>query len=157
MNLIRLMAECDANYIRLLRLMPQIRDYLDRPVRPEKSLEGLVSEFYIACFKDIGAVTVQIKIVEAFKYTTTVLITQKPEIGLWMTNPSMLVRLYHDADNAEVISCQGHRNFQPSYPQPNPLMYQPDEKLQVNIFLGEWLSHCLKVGRSTTVPEPSVS
>jgi uncharacterized protein YqiB (DUF1249 family) len=25
-------------------------------------------------------------------------------------------------------------------------MHQPDEKAQLNVFLGEWLSHCLALG-----------
>jgi uncharacterized protein YqiB (DUF1249 family) len=31
-------------------------------------------------------------------------------------------------------------------------MYCADEKMQVNAFLGEWLTHCLKVGRSMKAP-----
>jgi uncharacterized protein YqiB (DUF1249 family) len=84
-----------------------------------------------------------------FKYTTTLEIRQKPVLEEWMTNPSMLVRVYHDASTAEVISYQGHRNLQPRYEQPNAHMYHSDEKRQVNMFLGEWLTHSLKVGRST--------
>ena len=97
--------------------------------------------------------TVEIKILEAFKYTTTLEITQKPELKEWMTNPSMLVRAYHDASTAEVVSYQGHHNLKSRYFQPNTKMYHSDEKMQVNVFLGEWLSHCLKVGRSLTSPE----
>ena len=53
-------------------------------------------------------VTVEIKILEAFKYTSTLEIVQKPELTKWMTNPTMLVRVYHDASTAEVVSYQGH-------------------------------------------------
>ena len=28
----------------------------------------------------------------------------------------------------------------------NVFMHQPDEKAQLNVFLGEWLSHCLALG-----------
>ena len=176
-NLIKQMAECDANYIRLLKLVPQLQAYRDKSFidfalleaddpalvhaslfvdnhEPEKFLEGLVSEFWIADIHDSNErVTVKIKILEAFKYTTTLEIVQKPEFKKWMTNPSMLVRVYHDASTAEVISYQGHRNLQPRYSQPNPKMYHADEKMQVNQFLGEWLTHCLKVGRSTKASE----
>ena len=85
---------------------------------------------------------------EAFKYTTTLEIEQRPELRKWMTNPSMLVSVYHDASTAEVVSYQGHRNLKPRYSTPNPDMYHSDEKMQVNSFLGDWLTHCLKVGRS---------
>lgn len=159
-DLIRQMAECDANYIRLLKLVPQLQAYRDRSFEtqgsdePEKLLEGLSREFYIADFDDHASkVTVEITILEAFKYTSTLEIIQRPELKQWMTSPSMLVRVYHDANTAEVISYQGHRNLKARYPQPNPKMYHPDEKMQVNQFLGEWLTHCLQVGRSTKSPE----
>ncbi len=173
-DLIKQMAVCDANYIRLLKLVPQLAAYLDRsfhsytedlvPIipgtefvgddEPEKVLEGITREFCIADLEDIQEkVTVEIKILEAFKYTTTLEIVQKPQLETWMTNPSMLVRVYHDANTAEVISYQGHRNLKLRYVQPNPKMYHADEKVQVNQFLGEWLTHCLKVGRSIKTPE----
>ena len=118
-DLIKQMAECDANYIRLLKLVPQLQAYRDKSFieyalldsvnssltrtnqslqtnEPEKVLEGLASEFFISDLDDSDEkVTVRIKILEAFKYTTTLEITQKPEFKKWMTNPSMLVRVYH--------------------------------------------------------------
>ena len=172
-DLIKQMAECDANYIRLLKLVPQLQAYrnnsfaemamlensgrdkdiieaLKNSAEPEKLLEGLLVEFCIADERSFGGkVTVEIEITEAFKYTTTLEIRQKPVLEKWMTNPSMLVRAYHDASTAEVISYQGHKNLQPRYEQPNAKMYHSDEKMQVNRFLGEWLTHSLKVGRST--------
>jgi uncharacterized protein YqiB (DUF1249 family) len=164
-DLIKQMAECDANYIRLLKLVPQLRAYRDgsfdelvdidisSDAEPEKHLEGITAQYCLADLQDEGKVTVEIKIVEAFKYTCTLEIVQLPEFKQWMTNPSMLVRVYHDANTAEVVSYQGHRHLQPRYTQPNPKMYHPDEKMQVNRFLGEWLTHCLNVGRSAKVPD----
>lgn len=176
-DLIRQMAECDANYIRLLKLVPQLQAYRDKSFaeiamlensihdkeeiqqiqnseEPEKLLEGLSVEFCISNKNVEGEkVAVEILIVEAFKYTTTLKITQKPVFTKWMTNPSMLVRAYHDASTAEVVSYQGHRNLKPRYSSPNPKMYHADEKMQVNQFLGEWLSHSLKVGRSIKTAE----
>lgn len=175
-DLIKQMAECDANYIRLLKLVPQLSAYRDSsfaeldlsnevfesPINdqlndlttePEKMLEGLRKEFYIADLDDSGEkVTVAIRVLEAFKYTSTLEIVQRPKFKKWMTNPSMLVRVYHDANTAEVVSYQGHRHLKVRYTRPNPQMYQPDEKMQVNRFLGEWLTHCLEVGRSLTAP-----
>ncbi|NKB34777.1 MAG: DUF1249 domain-containing protein [Pseudomonadales bacterium] len=175
-DLIKQMAECDANYIRLLKLVPQLQAYRTKSFdeyaqascenlthklphksdEPEKVLEGLVTDFCIADLENSNEkVTVEIKILEAFKYTTTLEIVQRPEFKKWMTNPSLLVRVYHDASTAEVVSYQGHRNLKPRYTQPNPKMYHTDEKMQVNSFLGEWLTHCLKVGRSIKAPELS--
>lgn len=179
-DLIKQMAECDANFIRLLKLLPYLQAYRDRSFlehallhasleelndgmcisdsEPEKALEGLSSKFVIADLENTSdQVTVEMKLVEAFKYTTTLEITQQPELKQWMTNPSMLVRVYHDACTAEVVSYQGHRNLKPRYSRPNPQMYHADEKMQVNAFLGEWLTLCLKVGRSAKVPDSLMS
>lgn len=166
-DLIKQIAECDANYIRLLKILPELSVYRDkswdRPEKPLKSnslralqekLQGLKASICIADIDNTSEkVTVDIEIVETFKYTTTLQISQKPELKQWMTNASMLVRIYHDACTAEVVSYQGHKNLQARYPEQNPNMYHPDEKMQVNKFLGEWLSHCLKAGRSTQLPE----
>ena len=93
-DLIKQMAECDANFIRLLKLLPYLQAYRDRSFlehallqasleqlnngmyisdsEPEKALEGLSSEFVIADLENTAdKVTVEMKIVEAFKYTTT--------------------------------------------------------------------------------------
>ena len=167
-DLIRQMAVCDANYIRLLKLLPRLAASLKSScaaiaagecsksgfTEPTQVLVGHGRKFCIADMEDSQEqVTVEISILEAFRYTTTLEIVQHPGLQTWMTNPSMLVRAYHDANTAEVISYQGHRNFKPRYPQPNPKMYHADEKMQVNQFLGEWLSHCMREGRSLEVPD----
>lgn len=175
-DLIKQMAECDANYIRLLKLVPQLAVYRDMtisnsvksgkgstctnghlkrvPHRQIESLVGLKLEFAISeALESKDSITVQIKILENFRYTNTLEIVQKPEIKKLLTNPSMIVRIYHDASSAEVISTQGHKISQPRCLVKNPKMYSSDEKMRVNAFLGEWLTYCLKVGRSIQTPE----
>jgi uncharacterized protein len=61
------------------------------------------------------------------------------------------VRLYHDANLAEVVKCQRYRQFAPRYEYPNIDMHQIDEKAQMNRFLGELLAHCLAHGRVAEV------
>jgi len=184
-DLIKQMAECDANYIRLLKLIPWLRAYRNKslvrnsyfnsksktkrefapPVQlgktgsanagqfPSQAPEGKVAEFYIADgLNNDQKIVVEISVIESFKYTTTLEIVQKPNIGKWLSNPTMQVRVYHDASTAEVTSYQSHRNFKPKYPQPNPKMYHRDEKTQINRFLGEWLTHCLESGQCIKVP-----
>ncbi|KPY06857.1 Uncharacterized protein ALO57_02637 [Pseudomonas coronafaciens pv. oryzae] len=56
------------------------------------------------------------------------------------------VQVYHIARMAEVIGAEHARRFRGIYPYPNADMHQPDEKAQLNLFLGEWLSHCLACG-----------
>ena len=65
--------------------------------------------------------------------------------------PQLEVQVYHDARMAEVISAEHARRFRSIYPYPNVFMHQPDEKAQLNVFLGEWLSHCLALGHEFEV------
>jgi hypothetical protein len=60
----------------------------------------------------------------------------------------MVIRLYHDARLAEVISNQDIRHIKPRYDYPNNQMHQPDEKQQINVFLKEWLQLSLQLGQS---------
>ena len=85
-----------------------------------------------------------VEVVEHHKYTTIIRLTQILPVSLPLTgNPVMMVRVYHDARVAEVLSYQHHQRFQPRYDYPNPDMRQRREKQRVNEFLGEWLRFCL--------------
>lgn len=117
-------AQCELNFHRLLNLMPRWR-------------EGQQQWAFA-----VGAGTsfrVQMRVIDAAPYTTTVEVTQQQQ-GL--QPPRLLVRLYHDASMAEIISWDRHRHWQPRYDYPNPQMYMPDEKLALNRFLGDWLEIC---------------
>ena len=161
LNLVEQMAECDANYIRLLKLIPAFRKISTASKKPfQRQLleQGQIAQFIVADQENnAGKIVLEINVLEAFKYTTTLEIIQKPKTGHWFENPTMQVRVYHDACTTEVTSYQGHRNFQPIYQFPNPRMYHRDEKNQVNRFLGEWLTHCLQYGRIEKVPDLTYS
>jgi uncharacterized protein YqiB (DUF1249 family) len=62
-------------------------------------------------------------------------------------HPRMSIRLYHDAQMAEVISSQDVHQVKPRYDYPNKRMHQQDEKKQINQFLNEWLKLCLEYGQ----------
>ena len=74
-------------------------------------------------------------------------LTQLPKAP-WSTKPALSVRLYHDARSAEVVEYQRDDHFRAVYDYPNRHMRLPDEKAQVNRFLGEFLSMCLVHGVS---------
>jgi uncharacterized protein YqiB (DUF1249 family) len=139
-DLIADMAECDANYLRLLRLFPDMHSEDD--VR-----------FGISTKTEEGA-TVVLKIMERCPFTTMISVAvtseeDKPFIK-W---PSLELRVYHDVKSAEVIRFERHRNFRFRYPTPNENMFQPDEKSQINRFLGELLTYCIEHGHSLTPVE----
>jgi len=133
------MAECEANYYRLLKLMPQHQqvDYW------RFAIEAAAQEKHL-----------QIRILERSRYTTTVQLAQLdirlPHEICWLHMPKLTVRLYHDARLAEVLAWEGHKRLRPHYDYPNQAMYHSDEKAQLNRFLGEWLSLSLQQGRSET-------
>ena len=134
-DLVSDMAECDANYIRLRQLFPDMESEDD-------------IQFGIRTKTNEGA-TVVIGIRERCPYTTMVSVNvtsenDKPFIR-W---PNLELRVYHDVNSAEVISFERHKNFRYRYAMPNENMFQPDEKSQINRFLGELLTYCIEHGYS---------
>jgi len=172
-DLSRQMADCDANFIRLLKLMPALESFRIKQLqsacagsakRHEEAVparwsadtppERCEREFVISSPCEPGCeARVRISVVEVFAYTSTLAITQMNRISDWVEPPAMLVRMYHDAATAEAVAYQGHRAFLARYALPNPAMYHQDEKRQINEFLGEWLRLCLQAGRSVNTPE----
>lgn len=131
-DLVKMAAVCEINYGRLSRLL---------------RLESVEHEFYL----DLASqhLAVRIKIVEERRYTTMLEIEQD-SAHPWLGPQSMQVRLYHDARMAEVMGYQQQGQFAGRYTYPNSHMHQPDEKLQLNEFLAQWLENCLKYGQIPT-------
>ncbi len=151
-DLVSQAAECDANYIRLLKLMPDLFD-------EDSALHGGAAQDRIApgagCLEigihaeSEGNILVKIAVTERFKYTTCLSIHLNGDgYSPWIRWPDIQVRVYHDLKTAEVCSFEQHRRFQSRYEYPNGGMFHPDEKAQLNRFLGELLSHCLANGHS---------
>lgn len=145
-NLSNLMSLCDVNYMMLLRLLA------------DKETVGDERYFFISDF-----LSYRIVINEVTRYTSLITMTQDSSIGgrelgcgkalIDLLRPKMVIRLYHDARMAEVISNQDIKQVKPRYDYPNHAMHLPDEKQQINMFLKEWLQLSLQLGqiRLTTV------
>lgn len=134
------MAECDANYIRLRQLFNNMdsEDAMRFGVRT-RTAEGA---------------TVEIVITERCPFTTMVKVTVSADEDLPLIRwPSLSLRVYHDVRSAEVVEFERHRNFQYRYPTPNKDMFQPDEKSQINRYLGELLTYCIEHGYSLELVE----
>jgi len=135
-DLVGLQAACEANYVRLLRLLPDMRgEQHSRRIgmTQGEQLLGVLS----------------LEVAQACPYTTTLRVRQEHSLP-WLPVPQLEVQVYHDARMAEVVSAEHARRFRSVYPYPNEAMHQPDEKAQLNLFLGEWLSHCLECGHEVT-------
>lgn len=131
-DLLELQASCEANYLRLMRLLPDMRE-LGKTRRIAISQGDLL----------LGVLVLEV--LESCPYTSTVQVSQEHCLS-WLPVPKMEVRVYHDARMAEVIRAENARRFRGIYHYPNAQMHQPDEKAQLNLFLGEWLSHCQACG-----------
>lgn len=134
------MAECEANYARIMQLMPDMAE--------------LELRQFVVGVGD-GKQQFRIAVTERCKYTTMVDISRQLLVGEegsrpWTAAPSFSLRVYHDARMAEVVAFNQHRQLLAKYDYPNDKMYQRDEKFQLNAFLGEWLSYCLKYGQALT-------
>lgn len=134
-DLTRQMSTCEANYARILKLMPD--------------LDSCDQRQYQVSWPEHQA-HLRLEVEERFKYTSTLLISHSYGEGSpWLEMPGLVVRLYHDAGMAEVICMQRRKQLFGSYPYPNRAMHHPDEKVQLNEYLGEWLTECLTHGHST--------
>lgn len=126
-------AVCEANYFRLRKLMPDMVTQNERQIVMD--ITGEAEQRLV------------LQVIERCRYTTMLQLTHQQEED-WLKSPSMEVRLYHDASMAEVVAAYNRRRFRGVYPYPNEQMLQPDEKYQLNRFLGEWLGYCQRYGQS---------
>ncbi len=131
-DLVELQTACEANYARLMRLLPHMRQHSQSRRVALSQGEHLLG-------------VLALDVLESCPYTTTLCVRQEHSLP-WLPVPQLEVRVYHDARMAEVVGAENERRLHIRYPYPNAAMHQPDEKSQLNLFLGEWLSHCLACG-----------
>ncbi|UTT85618.1 DUF1249 family protein [Vibrio pelagius] len=130
-DLAELMRVYETNYAKLNALLPAEHQVGD-----------------VRCYQAVNMVY-QLTVNEVTKYTTLIDICQSDEMPVFPL-PKMSVRLYHDARVAEVCASGDFSRVKAKYDYPNTKLLQKDEKFQLNKFLGEWLTFCLKNGISRT-------
>jgi uncharacterized protein YqiB (DUF1249 family) len=133
-DLRRLGALCEGNYMRLARL------------RKLEAGDHRATEFELHSGERYFG-RVRMKVLQRARYTETLLLEQVHNAGRWLNNPLLTVRVYHDASMLEVISCYRDRQIAAVNDYPNRYMHHPDEKVQVNAFLADWLDFCLRFGQ----------
>ena len=130
-NLGNLHSDCELNFVRLSKLMPEMET--GDQVR---YLAGNHDESFL-----------EIEVTDTDRYTRFLQLSGRMSDIPWAGEQRMAVRFYADARMAEVISCGTERVRLLRYPYPNDQMYAPDEKNRINSFLGKWLEHFLQYGR----------
>ena len=133
-NLKQMISDCEGNFNRMTRLLPDLDDRDTWRFGVEANNQQVKQ--------------VSIKVVERCKYTVTMVVAQESFMEEWVPKATITVRLYRDAHMAEVLSFQRKGSIRQAYDYPNDRMFQPDEKAQLNGFLGEWLEFCLGARRS---------
>jgi uncharacterized protein YqiB (DUF1249 family) len=147
------MQTCDDNYLRLLKLVPALES--GKPCYSGAvPASGSYWEFVASAAgsragkrtvnKSNDKMIIRVRLLEIFRYTSTLEISISYGFPNWAPSPVMQVRMYHDAATAEPLSYQGHRQIPAKSQLPNADMYHQDEKRQINEFLAEWLGWCLK-------------
>ena len=129
-NFAGLMELYECNYIRLRNLVP------DLDVMPDE-----------VCSRIDGVLDLHLRIVERCKFTTTLNLTYvfHDEEGDFPA-PDMQVRMYHDAQVGEVISCGRRRGLRHASYNRMFNTYTLAEKWRMNRFLQKWLGYCLMQG-----------
>ncbi len=118
---------CESNYQLLIRLLPSELDC---------DMGGCIVA---------SGLSIEVKLIEKSRYTTTIDLTST--IHNNKTQLKMVkwpVRLYHDAQLAEVLATSSGRQLDINLDYPNKYMHQTDEKYRLNEHLREWLQACVK-------------
>lgn len=100
-----------------------------------------------------------LQITRTSRYTTDMQLAHTGQHPL-QGDTQLQVRLYHDARLAEAVAMHPYQRTQAHNNYPNKSMHQPDEKLQWNRFLAEWLGQLDAQGHPDNLPwreaEPQV-
>jgi uncharacterized protein YqiB (DUF1249 family) len=130
LDLARLHEECEFNYQRLHRVVP------------EALALGARFDLHYRDQPDSG---IRLEVIEVTKYTSTVLIVADRAGPHWLPKIEIKVRVYRDAKMAEVVEWCSDRTI-PWALSENKGMQSRDEKLQWNMFLSELLAFGLRSG-----------
>lgn len=125
-----LMELYELNYIQLRQLVPDVNAVRDSSVS-----------------RADGALLLHLTVHERCKYTTTLHLTYlfSDSEGDFPA-PDLVVRMYHDAQVAEVISRGRPRGRRDAGYDRFHHQYSIEAKWQVNRFLHKWLGYCLRQG-----------
>lgn len=97
-----------------------------------------------------GALDLHLQLLERCKYTTTVLLTYyfQDDVDKLKPEPNLVIRIYHDARQAEVLS-RSYRRVRMEVETSNSQgSRELTNKWVLNRFLYKWLGYCRFLGHS---------
>jgi uncharacterized protein len=134
------------------KYVPKLPDFLALCERNYAQLNRYVSDDVRCGQSTVIQITPQhqyrLSVTEVARFTTTLQIELVDERTQYF-RPHFVVRLYHDAQVAEVLACQQISQVKARYDYPNQDMLLPDEKRQINLLLRDWLKLCAGQGYSS--------
>lgn len=130
LDLVRLHTECEHNYRRLYQLFPD-SDLADAQVAIQ--------------YRDKLGAGMALRVLDVAKYTSTVQIIADRAGPMWLPEIAIKVRIYRDAQMAEVIEWCSDRTIPWALVEKSGMQAR-DEKWQWNMFLSELLCHGLHHG-----------
>jgi uncharacterized protein len=131
----------EVNYIRLRRLCPDLADAQGERVS-----------------RAPGAMDLHMTVVEQTPYTTTVRLTYLfGDPDRHRPSPDVLVRMYHDARQVEVLQRHCRPLDADISVEDVPRWRALECKWGLNRFLYKWLGYCLRQGHALGVPEAQAS
>lgn len=143
-NLAALIALYESNYIRLMRLVPELH-----------AMEGTTVS------RVTDALDLYLTVLERSKYTTLIALTYQFEDGAEVfAEPNARIRVYHDVRAVEVLSQIRRRRTHSIRRWRRRHMPELDRKWELNRFLHKWLGFCQRQGHmflhciSPTAPRP---
>ena len=135
---VSLMDLYENNYMRLRRLAPDL---------------SKLPDIAVSCLP--GCLSLHMTILERTKFTTTLCLTYYFEEGeRGMEEPALTIRVYHDANQVEVLT--GHLRHGRQHYDHIPAKAKKI-KWKLNRFLYKWLGYCLYLGHSFTKLESKPS
>ncbi len=136
----------ESNYVRLLRLAPEL-----------EGMRGTVVS------RVAGALDLYLTVDESFKYTTTMMLTYRfAQHDEFVLEPRARLCVYHDVRAAEVVSHYRRRRSRRIDPWRRGHMPEVLRRWQMNRFLNKWLRFCAHQGHlflactATRVRDPSL-
>ena len=94
-----------------------------------------------------GDVTLHIQILQRSRYTTTTQLTYLFTIDNQVTrSPDLKIRIYHDAQQAEVMSCCRNDPETFDWLEKSACLTTMQWRWRMNRFFHKWLNYCLRTG-----------
>lgn len=126
-------AQCEANFMSLCRLLGDAE-------------QGKRLCFDVALPSRTIHYALSFEVLERTRHTARVAISADQYVSQWLHDMDIEVSMYFDVGMAEVAKFNGMRRLQFHLASHDHKHYVEDEKRQINAFLAEWLSHCIKYG-----------